>query len=115
MRVPEGKILRPGMKDTRVIALRKRLNIAGDKDNPLYDEAVAEAVKTSRPSRISTPTAMLGPNTVRALNGAEARGSAHRRQSGRHHPRQHGALALAAAQPGQHDTYVDGQRARTIR
>ena len=24
----------PGMKDARVIALRKRLDIAGDKDNP---------------------------------------------------------------------------------
>ena len=31
--VGEGKILRPGMKDARVIALRKRLNIAGDKDS----------------------------------------------------------------------------------
>ncbi len=30
--VPEGKILRHGMKDTRVIALRKRLDIKGDKD-----------------------------------------------------------------------------------
>ena len=42
----EGKILRPGMKDARVVALRKRLNIAGDKDNPLYDDAVRDAVKT---------------------------------------------------------------------
>ena len=37
VQVPEGKILRPGMKDERVVALRKRLDIAGDKDNPLYD------------------------------------------------------------------------------
>ena len=32
--VPEGKILREGMKDPRVIALRKRLNIPGDKYEP---------------------------------------------------------------------------------
>ena len=44
--VPDGKILRPGMKDARVAALRKRLDIAGDKDNPLYDDAVRDAVKT---------------------------------------------------------------------
>ena len=37
--IAEGKILRPGMKDERVIALRKRLNIAGNKNDPLYDEA----------------------------------------------------------------------------
>ena len=36
----------PGMKDPRVVAVRKRLDIAGDKDNPLYDDAVLEAVKT---------------------------------------------------------------------
>ena len=45
MHVAEGKILRPGMKDERVVALRKRLDIAGDKDNPLYDDAVRDAVK----------------------------------------------------------------------
>ena len=44
--VPEGGILRPGMKDKRVVALRQRLNVAGDKNNPLYDDAVVEAVKT---------------------------------------------------------------------
>jgi hypothetical protein len=38
--VPDGKILGPGMKDARVVSLRKRLDIAGDKDNPLYDDEV---------------------------------------------------------------------------
>ena len=37
--------MRPGMKDPRVVALRKRLDIAGDKDSPLYDDAVRDAVK----------------------------------------------------------------------
>jgi murein L,D-transpeptidase YcbB/YkuD len=32
--VAEGKILRPGMKDARVIALRQRLNVSGDKSSP---------------------------------------------------------------------------------
>ena len=67
--VAEGKILRPGMKDARVIALRKRLNIAGDKDNPLYDDAVRDAVKTFQTEADLDVDGNLGPNTVRALNG----------------------------------------------
>ena len=67
--VGEGKILRPGMKDQRVIALRKRLSVAGDKDNPLYDDAVRDAVKTFQTEADIDVDGNLGPNTVRALNG----------------------------------------------
>ena len=67
--VPDGKILRPGMKDARVVALRKRLDIAGDKDNPLYDDAVRDAVKTFQTESDIDVDGNLGPNTVRALNG----------------------------------------------
>ena len=69
VKVPEGKILRPGMKDARVIALRKRLDIAGDKDNPLYDNAVRDAVKTFQTASDIGVDGNLGSNTVRALNG----------------------------------------------
>jgi L,D-transpeptidase YcbB len=72
VRVPEGSILRPGMKDKRVIALRQRLNIAGDKDNPVYDDAVAEAVKTFQTEQDLDVDGNAGPNTVRALNGAKS-------------------------------------------
>jgi len=67
--VPEGKILRPGMKDARVVVLRKRLDIAGDKDNPLYDDAVRDAVKTFQTESDIAVDGNLGPNTVGALNG----------------------------------------------
>jgi murein L,D-transpeptidase YcbB/YkuD len=67
--VGEGKILRPGMKDARVVALRKRLNIAGDKDDPLYDDAVRDAVKTFQTEADIDVDGNLGRNTVRALNG----------------------------------------------
>ena len=67
--VAEGKILRPGMKDARVVALRKRLDIAGDKDNQLYDDAVRDAVKTFQTENDIGVDGNLGPNTVRALNG----------------------------------------------
>jgi murein L,D-transpeptidase YcbB/YkuD len=74
--VPEGKIIRPGMKDARVVALRKRLDIAGDKDNPLYDDAVRDAVKTFQTENDIGVDGNLGPNTVRVLNGE--RKEAHR-------------------------------------
>src|SRR5690348_3277067 len=69
--VPEGKILRPGMKDARVAALRKRLDIAGDKDNQLYDDAVRDAVKTFQTESELEVDGNLGPNTTRALNGEQ--------------------------------------------
>ncbi len=69
VRIADGKILRPGMKDQRVIALRKRLNVDGDKDNPLYDDAVRDAVKTFQTEADIGVDGNLGPNTVRALNG----------------------------------------------
>ena len=76
MHVGEGKILRPGMKDQRVIQLRRRLNVAGDKDNSLYDDAVRDAVKTFQIEADIDVDGNLGPNTVRALNGEKK--AAHR-------------------------------------
>ena len=67
--IAEGKILSNGMKDARVIALRQRLDVAGDKNNPLYDEAVVEAVKTFQTEADIGVDGDLGPNTTRALNG----------------------------------------------
>jgi len=67
--VPDGKIIRPGVKDARVVALRKRLDIAGDKENPLYDDTVRDAVKTFQTESDIDVDGNLGPNTVRALNG----------------------------------------------
>ena len=69
--VADGKILRPGMKDARVVSLRKRLDIAGDKENPLYDDAVRDAVKTFQTESELEVDGNLGPNTTRALNGEQ--------------------------------------------
>ena len=69
VRISEGKMLHVGMKDPRVIALRKRLDVAGDKNNPLYDEAVSDAVKTFQTQADIDIDGDLGPNTLRALNG----------------------------------------------
>ncbi len=69
--IAEGKILRPGMSDPRVIGLRKRLNISGDKSSPVYDDEVFAAVKDFQKSVDLGADGMLGSRTVRALNGRE--------------------------------------------
>ena len=69
VRVPGGRILRPGMKDKRVLALRQRLKISGDKDNTLYDDEVFDAVKAFQTGADIGVDGMLGPQTVRVLNG----------------------------------------------
>ncbi len=99
--VAEGKILRPGMKDARVVALRKRLDIAGDKDNQLYDDAVRDAVKTFQTESDIGVDGNLGPNTVRALNGEQKEVRRRFRRPDRHDYRKHGTLALGATQSWQ--------------
>jgi murein L,D-transpeptidase YcbB/YkuD len=69
VRIADGKTLRPGMSDPRVPALRKRLDLEGNKNNLIYDDKLAEAVKTFQMSADIGVDGMLGPNTVRALNG----------------------------------------------
>jgi murein L,D-transpeptidase YcbB/YkuD len=69
IQIASGPIMRPGMKNQRVVALRKRLDIAGDKSNPTYDEAVVEAVKTFQTQADLDVDGNVGPNTLRALNG----------------------------------------------
>ncbi len=71
IQVPEGKILRPGMKDERVLAVRKRLDIPSDKDSIVYDAAVSKAVKRFQNDNELGADGNLGTNTVRAMNGVK--------------------------------------------
>ena len=78
VKIADGKILRLGMKDERVVALRKRLNVPGDKNSPLYDEAVRDAVVAFQERAEIGVDGNVGPNTVRALNGDQKGKSVHR-------------------------------------
>ena len=49
--------------------LRKRLKIEGDKNSPVYDEAVVEAVKAFQTQADIGVDGNVGPNTLAALNG----------------------------------------------
>ena len=67
--IADGKTLHEGMKDPRVVALRKRLDVAGDKNSTSYDVAVRDAVKAFQTGADLDADGNLGPNTVGALNG----------------------------------------------
>ena len=68
--IASGGILRLGSKDSRVIDLRKRLQIEeGDKESPVYDEAVVDAVKAFQTLADIDVDGNVGPNTLAALNG----------------------------------------------
>lgn len=70
IRIPEGKLLRPGFKDSRVPLLRERLGVTEDTgDN--YEGAVVEAVKAFQKDKGLNPDGAIGSATLRAFNGPE--------------------------------------------
>lgn len=73
VRVPEGPVLRPGMEDTRVPIVRKRLKLTSDPDSLRYDEEVVEAVQSFQREAGLSPDGLVGPNTLAHLNGGKAR------------------------------------------
>ncbi len=71
--IPDGRILRPGMKDERLPLLRKRLKLPAPETDPLvYDDATVAAVETYQQSRDLLVDGIVGPATIAALNGGEA-------------------------------------------
>jgi len=67
--IPDGPMVRPGAEDPRMPLLRKRLNVAGDESSLRYDNDLVEAVKGFQRSKGGAADGVLGPNTVRQLNG----------------------------------------------
>jgi L,D-transpeptidase YcbB len=78
--VPAGPTLKPGVSDTRVIAVRQRLAATGllPPDIPTgcaeYDDTLVAVVKQYQEANRLTPDGAIGPATLQALNtGAAAR------------------------------------------
>jgi murein L,D-transpeptidase YcbB/YkuD len=69
--IPHGAVLKTGMQDDRVPALRERLGVLGD-GGTTYDKAVAEAVKKFQQEHQVAATGTLTAATVEALNGGKA-------------------------------------------
>jgi L,D-transpeptidase YcbB len=69
-KIGSGPVLKTGMQDDRVPALRERLNVLGD-GGTIYDKAVADAVKKFQQQRQLAATGTLTAATIDALNGKE--------------------------------------------
>jgi murein L,D-transpeptidase YcbB/YkuD len=76
--IPDGKVLKLGMKDERVPLLRTRLAVAapeipeGATDaivDITYDQALVDAIRAFQESLGLTADGIMGPATVAALNG----------------------------------------------
>ena len=70
--IPDGALLRPGMDDARVPLLRTRLNLGGNDSSQRYEGPLVEAVKGFQESAGVTADGVIGPGTLRALNGVVA-------------------------------------------
>ncbi len=72
--IPGGPSLKPGMRDDRVGALRKRLTVTGDfhskgsYDPTLYDEPLVAAVKSFQARHHMEPDGAIGKTTLQAMN-----------------------------------------------
>jgi L,D-transpeptidase YcbB len=67
-RIDQGPVLKPGMQDSRVPLLRRRLGVPADgHDN--YDKPLAEVVKKFQRQHDLAPTGNLNSATIDALNG----------------------------------------------
>src|SRR6516225_5928165 len=66
--IASGPVLKVGMADERVPALRERLGVTGN-DRNTYDKTLAEAVKKFQEQHDLAATGTLGAATLDALNG----------------------------------------------
>ncbi|WP_170263491.1 L,D-transpeptidase family protein [Blastochloris sulfoviridis] len=68
-RVPGGPLLRPGMRDARVPALRAKLGIAGEAADTLYGPDLVAAVEAFQETHDLAVDGVVGSRTLAALNG----------------------------------------------
>jgi len=68
-RIPDGPVLKPGMKDARVPQLREKLGVAGNPADMTYDLRLADAVKRLQAQRDMKPTGLLDNKLLSLING----------------------------------------------
>jgi murein L,D-transpeptidase YcbB/YkuD len=68
--IPNGSLLKVGVKDDRVSQLRERLGVPGD-GGTTYDKALAEALKKFQQLHKLAATGTLTAATIEALNGRQ--------------------------------------------
>jgi murein L,D-transpeptidase YcbB/YkuD len=67
--VPEGRLLKLGSRDERVLVLRERLKVTAIAEDPkVFDDGVDLAVKSFQEQAGLKPDGIVGPGTLGALN-----------------------------------------------
>ncbi len=74
-KISEGEVLKPGVKDERILIIRKYLTIIGDlpvviisENDMIYDTAVVDAVKKFQFRHNLNQDGVIGKGTLRAMN-----------------------------------------------
>lgn len=71
IRIPKGQTLRFGVRDKRVVLLRKRLNVTQKPNHNVYDRDVERAVKKFQRAHNIKVDGILGTRTLNRLNGID--------------------------------------------
>jgi murein L,D-transpeptidase YcbB/YkuD len=71
VRLPRGKLLRPGVRDDQVALLRQRLKVPSEtlEANDLYDDALVDSVKDYQRANGLSADGLVGNGVRNALNG----------------------------------------------
>ncbi len=68
-RIPDGRKINPGDKDTRVPALRQKLGVRGKVDDLVYDKALYNAIRNVQARADIKPTGVIDSATLGKING----------------------------------------------
>jgi murein L,D-transpeptidase YcbB/YkuD len=68
-RIPDGPLLKPGMKDRRVPLLRERLRVSGKPDDLMYDRRLYNAIRTLQQHADLRASGVVDNKTLAAING----------------------------------------------
>jgi murein L,D-transpeptidase YcbB/YkuD len=68
-RIPDGPVLRYGMKDPRIPLLRERLHVRSKSNDLVYDKALYNAVRALQHRHGLKPTGLVDGHVIAAING----------------------------------------------
>ena len=68
-RIPEGRSIRPGTRDSRVPELRERLHVRGNPADLVYDKTLYNAVRQFQQRAGLRPNGVIDSSTIAAISG----------------------------------------------